>query len=295
MPTTRITALRHGRQVPFYATAPVAALSPSPSLLIETHAIGPIDWLSQRLPAQILTMMLRPCDMYHAEAGGPVQRYLLPQHAVLLCGAGTEASVRWSNPVALISVSVRADLVADAARDLAPADRAEMRPTTLSENAHLATLLLALHLEQAGGYAAGCLFLDGMAQALAAQLACRNTHATALLAPLAAPDATPRCMRRVRDYILENLDQTLRMKELAQCAGLSEGHFARLFRSSFQSTPHQFVLRQRIDRAKSLLRTPRHSIIDIGLMCGFPNPQHFARIFHRLVGAPPSRFRRLSA
>ena len=98
-------------------------------------------------------------------------------------------------------------------------------------------------------------------------------------------------LRRVLEYIDQNLAGNLRLKELSEVAGMSPHYFSELFRRSVGRPPHQYVLWQRIERAKEALRNPRRSVLEAGLAAGFENPSHFARAFRRLVGATPRQFR----
>ena len=100
-----------------------------------------------------------------------------------------------------------------------------------------------------------------------------------------------RRLRRVLDYIAENLAGDLGLDELADVAGMSPHYFSELFRKSVGRPPHQYVLRQRIERAKESLRNPKRSVLEAGLAAGFENPSHFARTFRRFVGATPKQFR----
>lgn len=109
---------------------------------------------------------------------------------------------------------------------------------------------------------------------------------------LAPTNSIPRCLKRVEEYIDANIEMPLPLTALATCAGLSEGYFSRLFKASYQITPHQFILRLRIEKAKALLARSHHSMIEVGVMCGFPNPQHFSNRFSRAVGVSPSQYRR---
>jgi AraC family transcriptional regulator len=64
---------------------------------------------------------------------------------------------------------------------------------------------------------------------------------------------------------------------LAQSVGLSNAHFAVMFRQSTGKTPHQFALRSRMERAKEILRTGKARIVDVAVACGFKT-QHFQEL-----------------
>jgi AraC family transcriptional regulator len=78
---------------------------------------------------------------------------------------------------------------------------------------------------------------------------------------------------------------------MAAVAGMSPHYFAELFKQSTGRAPHQYVLLQRIERAKQSLCVPGRSVIDAGLDAGFQNPSHFARVFRKFWGISPSGFR----
>src|SRR5205823_14829360 len=56
-------------------------------------------------------------------------------------------------------------------------------------------------------------------------------------------------------------------------------------------SPHQFVLRHRIERAKQMLRAAEARILDVAIACGFKTQQHFARVFRRVCGTSPTEYR----
>jgi AraC-like DNA-binding protein len=98
-------------------------------------------------------------------------------------------------------------------------------------------------------------------------------------------------LKRVLDYIGDNMAADLHLAQLAAVAGMSSHYFAELFRQSTGLAPHQYVLSHRIERAKQSLQDPRISIMDAALGAGFQNSSHFARTFRRLVGTSPSRYK----
>ena len=98
-------------------------------------------------------------------------------------------------------------------------------------------------------------------------------------------------VRRVTEYIEQNLDKELRLTELAALVYMSPFHFARLFKCSTGTPPHQFVIRQRIARASAFLAQPELSIAEISRRVGFRTPSHFTTAFRRVSGVTPSGYR----
>jgi AraC family transcriptional regulator len=78
---------------------------------------------------------------------------------------------------------------------------------------------------------------------------------------------------------------------MAESAGLSTTHFSHMFRKSTGQSPHQFVLRVRVERAKDMLRAVEVRVLDVAVACGFKTQQHFARVFRRLCGVSPTEYR----
>jgi len=102
---------------------------------------------------------------------------------------------------------------------------------------------------------------------------------------------TPARLRRVTQLVHAKIEDELSLDEMAESAGLSAAHFSQVFRKSTGETPHQFVLRHRIDRAKEMLRSTEGRVLDVAVACGFKTQQHFARVFRRMCGASPTEYR----
>jgi AraC family transcriptional regulator len=95
-------------------------------------------------------------------------------------------------------------------------------------------------------------------------------------------------------FINERISRSVTLSELAREAGLSTAYFSQRFKSSTGTSPHQYLLRLRICRAKKLLEESESPVIDIAAECGFQTQQHFARIFRRLTMSTPTEHRRQS-
>jgi len=102
----------------------------------------------------------------------------------------------------------------------------------------------------------------------------------------------PSCrLRRVTEYIQQNLDKDLTLAELAAVVYMSPYHFARLFKYSTGVPPHRFVVGQRIAHARASLATPELSIAQISRRVGFRTASHFATVFRHALGITPGAYR----
>ena len=102
----------------------------------------------------------------------------------------------------------------------------------------------------------------------------------------------PRRLARVIEHIRNNLDTPLAVGVLCRIAEMSQSHFSKLFKLSTGLTPHQFVLQERINRSKELLRQGSARLVDVALGVGFENQAHFTTVFGNLVGMTPRQFQR---
>jgi transcriptional regulator GlxA family with amidase domain len=98
--------------------------------------------------------------------------------------------------------------------------------------------------------------------------------------------------KRVAAYIEEHIGSNIRVPELARMVGLSTGHFFRTFRESFGETPQRYLARKRVQRGQQLMLSTRESLCQIALDCGMADQPHFTRVFRRVVGMNPGRWRR---
>ena len=113
-------------------------------------------------------------------------------------------------------------------------------------------------------------------------------------APTHRGGLAPARLRRVSELVRAKLEDELTLDEMAESAGLSTTHFSTMFRQSTGLSPHQFVIHERIERAKEMLRAAETRVLDVAVACGFKTQQHFARVFRKLCGSTPTDYRRES-
>lgn len=98
-------------------------------------------------------------------------------------------------------------------------------------------------------------------------------------------------IHRVRELIDQYRARDHSLARLAEECGLSTSQFARSFKRSFGFSVHRYVILQRVETAKTLLRGSRLRLADIALQAGFSDQAAFSRTFHGIVGTTPARWR----
>ena len=106
---------------------------------------------------------------------------------------------------------------------------------------------------------------------------------------------TSTAFRRIDDLVRARLDEpmpsTPSLVELAQAAGVSKHHFIKAFRETVGETPYAWVMRQRIERARTLLTQPNETVSDVAFRTGFSSTAHFVASFRQRLGVTPGTFR----
>jgi AraC family transcriptional regulator len=286
----RILSHREGSVQPMFEAPPIGPLCPSSSLLVERRDLGPTSWQSHLLDDQLLHFFMKPAVIgYSLRDAASVKIPVAPGQTVF-CPRKEWHNIRWDERISVLSIRIPDSALMEAARERPAARSLEIVPRQLVTDDRLTHLLLALDAERARGYSAGKLFVDGIEAAVAnILLTSFNTFA-----PRAIPrkgGMAPCLLRRVVEFMHANMDKQIGLKDLADCAGLSLSHFSFQFRASTNQSPHQYMLRLRVERSKELLSDSRLSVLDVGLEVGFRNQQHFATVFRNSVGVPPSVYR----
>jgi RpiB/LacA/LacB family sugar-phosphate isomerase len=123
-----------------------------------------------------------------------------------------------------------------------------------------------------------------------------DSYMNATLAPVdVVGGLPPRRLQRVLSHVRENIEKDLAVGEMAEVVGMSQYYFSKLFKMSTGTTPHQYVMRQRVERAQELLRESQLALVEVATQVGFETQSHFTSVFRRLVGITPKRYREMRA
>ncbi|MET7665197.1 AraC family transcriptional regulator [Streptomyces sp. NPDC005463] len=136
-------------------------------------------------------------------------------------------------------------------------------------------------------------YADHLTGMLAAQLARRHRANRAEPTPSRIPSGlSSRQLSAVRDLMEERLADPLPIADLAAAASLSVSQFARQFKASTGESPHQFLLRLRLEQACRLLRTSTTAIGEVAVDCGFSHQEHLTRVMRAKLDTTPGAVRR---
>lgn len=101
-------------------------------------------------------------------------------------------------------------------------------------------------------------------------------------------------LRRISDYIDEQLSDPISLHDLASRARLSDCHFAKAFKQSIGMPPHRYIIKRRIEKAILLIQATNRPLSQIALDVGFCDQSHFSRLVARATGKTPRRLRQES-
>ncbi|MDC0666505.1 AraC family transcriptional regulator [Nannocystis radixulma] len=203
--------------------------------------------------------------------------------------AGISDAWHQSDVSSALIVQITPTLVRRAAEDLGlDPDRAELPPRHQFRDPQIEHIAWALEAERVAGSPCGPVFAETLGLALAVRL----------LGPLAAPlprpprGLTAQQLRRVTDYIEDNLDRDLSLATIADIAGISASHLKTLFRRSLGQPVHTYVIHRRVERARALLLRGRMPASEVALAAGFSHQSHMTRCMRRVLGVTPSTLTR---
>jgi AraC family transcriptional regulator len=287
-----VDVVREGRAEPFLKASPTLSSAPAQwgGIALENYTVPALLIPRHEHPEHFLHIVLRGSVKYEVTTKGRNLRFDSRPGTIFLLPRGTVDEVNWLGPTQRIAVAIHPRLLTNALEETAHLTDVELTEHWNLLDRHISALLLEMTADLDDSSPAGTIYGESLANALAVYLLKR--YAVRQLTPAVYKGGLSAYrLKRVLDYITDNLETNINLSQLAAIAGMSPHYFSELFKQSTGRTPHTYVLLQRIERAKQHLRDPKRSIIDAGLDAGFQNSSHFARIFRRFEGTTPSKFR----
>lgn len=207
----------------------------------------------------------------------------------------------WEQERELLIVSLDSNFVAARTGNVLPAGKLKFIPQLRMRDPLIEGIAQALSLEVSSQKSAKSSieslplvrsdYANSLAEVLAAHLIKDFTLPENHSDNLKSIKLAPHKLRRATDYISENLESGITLTDIADAAEISPFHFARMFKQSTGFSPLQYVMEQKIEHSKSLLRTEEIPLADIAFKLGFASQSHFTMHFRKLTGTTPKHYR----
>lgn len=223
---------------------------------------------------------------------GTLEKGFVPPGGSCLCPSYYHQAYRWDRRNQIICLNLTPKLLSMNAIELLETDRVELIPHFAVQDELIHQIGLALQAELRSQGNAGSLYVETMANALVVHLL--RHYSTQRHQSISCNGGLPQHkLRLITDYINDYLECELSLNELAAIAQLSQYHFCRVFKQATGLKPHQYLVQQRVERAKQLLKQGEMSIAEVAIACGFTHQSHLHRHFKRLTGVTPKTWQNL--
>ncbi len=136
----------------------------------------------------------------------------------------------------------------------------------------------------------GPTFIDAVGLALTSRLITLSKARLTSVAPSSHPLPTWR-LKRTIEFLDAHLREPIGLADLSAVAGLSRMRFASQFRAAVGDPPYTYIIKRRIEEAQKLLLDPSWTIAAVASEMGFADQAHFTRMFKKIVGVTPHRWR----
>jgi AraC family transcriptional regulator len=199
---------------------------------------------------------------------------------------------RWDSDDRLLQIRITDRFMAQVATEALSIDpdRLEVIPTFRTRDPQLEAIAMLVLTELKQENLGSRLYIDSLANVLAVRLL-RQYSASKPQLSVYEGGLPQRQLQQILEYIDVHFDRDIKLADLAGLLGMSQFHFSHLFKQSIGTSPHQYILQQRIERAKQLLKQTNRSIVEIALECGFNSHSHLSKQFRQLAGMTPKAYR----
>jgi AraC family transcriptional regulator len=238
-----------------------------------------------------LSLAPRPVRLLQIQ-GGKTYAGLYGKGDISIIPAKVPFFARWDGDDHYLQIRIASRFIQSVARetiDMNP-DRLELLPEFRTRDPQIESIGMMLFSELKQENLGGRLYIESLANVLAVHLLRQYSAAKPRLA-IYKGGLSERQLLQVLEYINEHLNQDIKLADLAQLIGMSQFHFSHLFKQSMGMAPYQYLLQQRIERAKQLLKQTERSIMEIAFLCGFNSHSHLSKQFRQLTGMTPKAYR----
>jgi len=290
----RISVIRGQKIVPLFPNKPTnnKVSLPGSGLILEAHALGPVEIPDHEHSSYCLSLITHGPVEHEWWSGGQNGKDSHATGSMIFVGPGTRHRTSMDRPFRQLLLSMEESYVVRAAQEMGISGVTLMSCLRF-EDPQLRLLMVELQREMESGWQTGALYHEHLG--LCFSIALIQKFGGLRASGITVKGGIPRVrLHRVLEYIAASSDRDITLAQLAEVAGMSRFHFARLFRTQMGMTPHRYVINERLERAKALLRIDASTVKDIAAETGFMSTGQFSRTFRQYVGVSPTEWKRNS-
>ena len=293
-PLGRIAVVRGSHLVPLIAAPddqiPIRE-QPWKDVVLERHIVRPGEIPEHEHPSLCLHLQIAgERDFEWWQSGKNAIEHTQPGSLIII-PPGTRDRLRWQGSSERLILSVENEALQQPASQLGVQHPLEIRGAWSILAPSIRLLISEMGREAREGWPLGALYAHLLALGLQTNLIKNHSNQQIAWARLKGGLSLPK-LKRAMDYMSANLAEDIGLEQIADEMGMSPSHFAHEFRNSTGATPYQYLLQQRLERAKGLLKTTRLPIQNVGALTGFNYPANFVRTFRQRVGQSPDAWRK---
>lgn len=207
--------------------------------------------------------------------------------------AGVDGSWEDDGDCHILRLSLQPTLLHDVAAELGrDPSKTDLLPSLQVRDTRIEAIGWAVKADLEAAVPSDSLYIDLLAHALAVRLIELAGSGSRLPEIPKEQKLSARQLRIVTDFIETNLDRKLHLADLAVVVGVSLTRFKSLFRNSTGVPVHQYVIRRRVEYARSLIMTTTMPASEVALAAGFSHQSHMASTMRRLLGQAPGEIAR---
>lgn len=275
----------------FVAECGIGITNISPGFKIEKLVCPPMELETAPIQNHCVAFLLSSCSHQFHRFDGKEYYGVANVGDFNLLPAGLSGSWSWTttNTGLLLNISQGfLDRIVSTS-DCQNANRLELRSIPLDSDRQMKALANFFLAEVESNYLGGSLATEALKNLFGINLLRHYCSTTPIIRTYEC-GLSKHNLDRVIEYIESHLNRDLSLAKMSELTNLSEYYFCRMFKASTGVSPHQYVIKMRIERAKLLIQQRNIPLADIALQVGFANQSHFNRHFKRMIGVTPRQF-----